>query len=112
MRMSTTSSGWADSQGMDDSFATGAMASGSDEPYFYTVEEAALILRIGRTTAYRLAGLWVSSSGGDGLQTIVVGGQLRVPRVVLERLAEGPVRLQRRRADESTVIALRHPTAG
>lgn len=60
---------------------------------FFTVEEAGRILRVGRTTAYRLAALFLSSGGREGMPVVVVGGQRRVPRVALESLAGGPVHL-------------------
>jgi excisionase family DNA binding protein len=60
-------------------------------PDFFTVEEAGRILRIGRTTAYRLARMHLESGDHGGIPVIVVGGQFRVPRAALERLAGGPV---------------------
>jgi excisionase family DNA binding protein len=61
------------------------------EPVFYTVEEAAAVLRVGRTTAYRLVKLYVTSAGAEGIPAILIGGQYRVPRVRLEELAGGAV---------------------
>jgi excisionase family DNA binding protein len=49
------------------------------EPLVYTVEEAAGVLRIGRTAAYDAA------RRGD-LPTVKVGRSLRVPRIALERM--------------------------
>lgn len=69
-----------------------------EEPAFYTVLEAALILRIGRTSAYRLAKLYLLTDGEQGLPVVEVGGLLRVPRVALERQAGGPVHLPATRA--------------
>lgn len=53
-------------------------------PDFLTVEEAARILRIGRTAAYVQANRWLDSGGGDGLPVQRVGGLLRVPRALFE----------------------------
>ena len=60
-------------------------------PELFTVTEAAVVLRIGRTTAYELARRDLATGGGEGLGVIRVGGQLRVPRVALERLIGAPV---------------------
>ncbi len=53
-------------------------------PDFLTVEEAARVLRIGRTTAYQQAHLWLDT-GQEGLPAKRVGGSLRVPRAQLEQ---------------------------
>jgi excisionase family DNA binding protein len=58
-------------------------------PDFLTVEEAARVLRIGRTSAYQLAQRWCSTDGREGLPVVRVGRLLRVPRPALERLAGG-----------------------
>ncbi len=54
-------------------------------PDFLTVEEAARVLRIGRTAAYTQATRWLDSDGDDGLPVQRVGGLLRVPRSQFER---------------------------
>ena len=58
----------------------------SDLPEFLTVEEAAALLRIGRTSAYALAREWRESGGRKGLPVVELGRQLRVPRAALEAL--------------------------
>ncbi len=63
------------------------------EPDFLTVEEAAGVLRISRTVAYRLCRLSVVSGGADGIPCERVGHLLRVPRAKLEALAGGPIHL-------------------
>jgi Helix-turn-helix domain len=56
-------------------------------PDFLTVEEAAAVLRIGRTSAYLLCQRWRFTGGEGGLPVVRVGRQLRVPRAALERMA-------------------------
>ena len=53
-------------------------------PDLLTVMEAAGVLRVGRTTAYEQVGKYFDTDGADGMPCIRVGGQLRVPRVLLE----------------------------
>lgn len=62
----------------------------SAAPDFLTVEEAAKVIRIGRTVGYKLAG---KSTGIDDaeLPTVRFGKQIRVPRVRLEHLLGGPL---------------------
>lgn len=57
-------------------------------PEFLTVEEAAAVLRIGRTSACLLCQRWRFTGGETGLPVVRVGRQLRVPRAALVRLAE------------------------
>lgn len=52
-------------------------------PDFLTVEEAAAVLRIGRTVAYRLARQYLVAGDGD-LPCERFGKLMRVPRVLLE----------------------------
>jgi hypothetical protein len=63
----------------------------STRPDFYTVEEAARVLRIGRGAAYTLARQWRTSGGREGLPVISLGKTLRVPRAALEKLCGGPL---------------------
>jgi excisionase family DNA binding protein len=53
-------------------------------PVLLTVEEAAAILRIGRTFAYDLAKQFIITAGAEGLPVVRVGRLLRVPRESLE----------------------------
>lgn len=55
-------------------------------PTLYTVEEAAKLLRIGRTKAYALTQEWRATSGESGLPVVDFGHVLRVPRAALEKL--------------------------
>jgi hypothetical protein len=59
-------------------------------PEFLTIEEAAAVLRIGRTSAYLLARQWRQSGGRSGLPVQRLGRLLRVPRSALERMAVQP----------------------
>jgi excisionase family DNA binding protein len=59
-------------------------------PEFLTVEEAAAVLRISRTSAYLLTQRWRYSHGEAGLPVQRLGRLLRVPRSALERMAVSP----------------------
>jgi len=67
------------------------MVASPDAPDFLTVEEAARILRIGRTAAYELARSWRETNGERGLPVVAFGRLLRVPRSALETMSGGPV---------------------
>ena len=60
-------------------------------PDFLSVEEAAAVVRIGRTVAYRLARQYLATNGEEGLPAERFGKQLRVSRVLLERKLGGPI---------------------
>lgn len=62
---------------------------GEGLPDLLTVEEAAEILRIGRTKAYDLARQWRSTNGASGLPVLDFGNVLRVPRHALETMVGG-----------------------
>ena len=65
---------------------------GSPElPDFLTIEEAARIARIGRTTAYDIAHEYETTAGASGLPVVRFGKQLRVPRYRLEGWLGGPI---------------------
>ena len=61
-------------------------------PAVLSVEEAAALLRIGRTAAYALTRVWRATSGREGLPVVELGRSLRVPRAALIRMldADGP----------------------
>ncbi|MGQ0744932.1 MAG: helix-turn-helix domain-containing protein [Acidimicrobiales bacterium] len=61
-------------------------------PDVLTVEEAAAVLRIGRSSAYTLARRYRATGGREGLPVIELGRHLRVPRSGLRRLLNGDVR--------------------
>lgn len=63
----------------------------SGPPDLLTVEEAASVLRIGRTAAYRLVREYLSSNGATGIPAVRYGKQIRVPRALLERDLGGPI---------------------
>lgn len=84
-----------------------------ETPDLLTVEEAARILRISRTTAYKAykeVRRYLATDGREGIPMILVGGLLRVPRVRLEEMIGGPVHLpppKRRPRDPADVVDLR-----
>ena len=53
-------------------------------PDVLTVEEAAVLVRIGRTAAYQLARQYLATDGVEGMPVRRIGRQLRVPRDLLE----------------------------
>lgn len=59
-------------------------------PLVLTVSEAAVVLRVSRTTAYKLAEDWRATGGRTGLPVIKLGRRLVVRRVDLAALVEGP----------------------
>lgn len=51
-----------------------------------TVEEAARVLRIGRSAAYEQARRYLATGGTQGLPVVRLGRRLRVPRQALARM--------------------------
>ena len=49
-------------------------------PDFLTVEEAAEVLRLGRSQAYELTQRWRHTNGREGIPVLKLGRQLRVPK--------------------------------
>jgi hypothetical protein len=66
---------------------TSEPASSSEPPLLHTIEEAADVLRIGRTLAYALARRYEVTGGLEGLPVIRLGNCMRVPRWALLELA-------------------------
>jgi hypothetical protein len=64
---------------------------GSRPPSLLTVEEAAAVMRIGRTKAYAMAREWRATGGASGLPVIDFGNTLRVPRHALEQMIGAPI---------------------
>jgi len=60
-------------------------------PDLLTVEETALVLRIGRTLAYQLAQEWIATGGKRGIPCRRVGRLLRVPSRELAEYIGGPI---------------------
>ena len=56
-----------------------------------TVEEAARLIRVGRTKAYAMTREWRATGGRSGLPVLDFGHVLRVPRHQLEVLLGGPL---------------------
>jgi hypothetical protein len=80
-------------------------------PDLLTVEEAARVLRIGRTNAYELARRFLASGGTDGIPVLRVGHLLRVPRCRLEVLVGGPITWPPPNAEPESVVPPTPPTA-
>jgi len=60
-------------------------------PDLLTIEEAARVLRIGRTKAYAMSQEWRVTNGASGIKVCEVGGQLRVPKAWLEDQVDAPL---------------------
>lgn len=67
------------------------MRSVDEWPDLLTVEEAAEVLRIGRTKAYDLAKEWRATDGASGLPVVDLGNVLRVSRHALELIVGAPL---------------------
>ena len=52
-------------------------------PLMLTVAEAAVVLRVSRTSAYKLAEEWRATRGASGLPTVRLGSRIVVRRVDL-----------------------------
>jgi excisionase family DNA binding protein len=77
-------------------------------PDFFTIPEAARVLRVGRTAAYLLAKRHLVAGDRDGLPVVRVGRLLRVPRAELERLVGGPITWPPPDRDAPTVTRVAH----
>ena len=84
-------------------------------PDFLTLDEAAAVLRVGRSTAYREANAFERSGGRTGIPVIRYGKQFRVPRHRLEDQLGGtvtwpppaPIAVEPRVAKQSTARSSR-----
>lgn len=92
---------------MEDSSADDAVP-GGERASFLTVEEAAAVLRIGRTAAYEATRRYRATDGAEGIPVYKVGGTLRVPRHKLEEIAGGPLEIPVERAH--TTSTQPHPS--
>ena len=68
-----------------------AAATLSGPPDFLTLDEAAAVLRVGRSTAYREANAFERSGGQTGIPVVRYGKLFRVPRCRLEEQLGGPI---------------------
>jgi excisionase family DNA binding protein len=66
-----------------------ALAPVTEIPLLLTMTEAATLLRIGRTTIYKLAELHRSTHGASGIPTVRVGNKVFVRRTDLQHIV-GP----------------------
>ena len=60
-------------------------------PPLLTVEEAARLIRVGRTKAYAMSREWRATIGRSGLPVVDFGDVLRVPTAQLEALIGSPL---------------------
>ncbi len=60
-------------------------------PDCLTIEEAARVLRIGRTAAYGLARTWKVTGGQAGIPYLELGSSYRVPTAALETMLGRPI---------------------
>ena len=60
-------------------------------PDFLTIEEAARVLRLGRSAAYEQARVWRETDGRAGLPNFEMGHSLRVPTAALEKMLGRPL---------------------
>ena len=60
-------------------------------PDFLTIEEAARVLRLGRTAAYEQARVWRETDGKVGLPNFMIGHAVRVPTAALEKMLGRPL---------------------
>jgi hypothetical protein len=58
-------------------------------PDLLQVAEAALVLRVSRSSAYMYARIYELSDGREGLPVIRIGRTLRVPKAALRRIIDG-----------------------
>jgi hypothetical protein len=66
-------------------------SAGQKAPDLLTVSQAAIVMQLGRTTAYALVSRFVETDGAEGIPAVVIGGQYRVPRTRLEQVTGGPI---------------------
>ena len=78
-------------------------------PSLLTVEEAARVLRVGRTKAYAMAREWRATEGRSGLPVIEFGHLLRVPLCQLEALVGGPLIAEGTIADTPAAVEVKAP---
>lgn len=79
-------------------------------PDLLTIEEAARVLRIGRTKAYAMSQEWRVTNGKSGIKVCELGGQLRVPKAWLEEQLGAPVLFVPDRPDRASAKRNGHAT--
>ena len=89
---------------------TESAGAASVPPDFLTLEEAAAVLRVGRSTAYREANAFERSGGRTGIPVIRFGKQFRVPRWRLEEQLGGPITWPLPTSDTAIKDAITRPS--
>lgn len=69
----------------------------AERPEFLTVPEVMARLRLGRTTVYEQARLYLDTDGAEGLPCRRFGRSLRFPAAALDLIAEVPTSEQKQR---------------
>jgi hypothetical protein len=80
-------------------------------PELLTVEEAARLIRVGRTKAYAMTREWRATGGRSGLPVVDFGHVLRVPRHALEALIGGPLDAARLEPAQGGLVSVPEPAA-
>ena len=80
-------------------------------PDLLTIEEAARLIRVGRTKAYAMAQEWRATGGQSGLPVVDFGHVLRVPLRQLEKIVGGPLTARGRTAAVTAVESQRAATS-
>ncbi len=81
-------------------------------PELLTIEEAARVIRVGRTRAYAMAREWRETGGKSGLPVVDFGHALRVPLCQLETIVGGPLTTDDADAPATTAGLESTPAAG
>ncbi len=67
------------------------MAQPISMPDFLTIDEAARVMRLGRTAAYEQARVWRETDGRVRLPNFMIGHAVRVPTAALEKMLGRPL---------------------
>ncbi len=80
-------------------------------PDFLTIEETRALLAMGRSMAYREAGIYIATDGAEGAMPAIElkPKVLRVPRIALEELLGGPLTWPPPRLDDPNTVTKIEP---